>query len=124
MAEDKKTENKETEGNDLQKQLIFFDSLQKQLQVILEQKQMLEIENLQSNAALAELEKADGKIFKAVGSVLIETNSKKMIEELNERLEKNKGRSEKMKKQEEMVKMKMTETQKKIESQLPKQQNP
>ena len=121
MAEDKKTEKKETNNNDLQKQLIFFDSLQKQLQVIMEQRQMIEIENLQSNAALAELEKTDGKVFKAVGSVLIETNAKKMIEDLNERLEKNKLSSEKLKKQEEMIKAKLMEIQKKIEEQIPRQ---
>ncbi|RLG21121.1 hypothetical protein DRN74_03745 [Candidatus Micrarchaeota archaeon] len=108
---------------DLQKQLVFADSLQRQLQNILGQKQFLELENVQINNSLAELEKAKGKVFKAVGNVLIEKDVKKLIDELNEKKKQNDEKIEKLKKQEEMINSKLTEVQKGIEEKLKNKKN-
>lgn len=108
---------------ELQKQLIFMDSLQKQLQAILEQKQYLNLEGIQLNAALAEIEKAEGKLFKIVGPILVEAEPKKLVEDLTERRGKNAETSERLKKQEEMIRSKLTETQKKLEAQFSKQKS-
>ncbi len=73
----------------LQEQLQRLQQLQQTLQVIVSQRQQLEIENSEINRALSELDKMpdDGIVYKSIGSILVKSEKKKLIEELRERKE-------------------------------------
>ena len=73
----------------LQEQLQRMQQLQQTLQVIVSQRQQLEIGNSEIDRALGELEKMpdDGVVYKSIGSLLMKSEKKKLIEELRERKE-------------------------------------
>jgi len=73
----------------IQQQLLRLQQLQQSLAVLLSEKQRLEAEVAEVNAALEEVNKLDDNatVFKAVGPVLVQTNKQKMVTELTERKE-------------------------------------
>jgi len=73
----------------LQEQLLRLQQLQQTLQVVVSQRQQLELERSEVDRALSEIEKMtdDAVIFKSVGSLLIKSERKKVIDELRERRE-------------------------------------
>ena len=70
----------------LQEQITKMQQSQQNLQSILAQKQQVEMENTESERALEELQKAndDDQVFKFAGSILIKSDKKTLIEELEE----------------------------------------
>ncbi|MEM0372413.1 MAG: prefoldin subunit beta [archaeon] len=101
-----------------QKDIVQLQSLQRQLQILAAQKQQFEISVVQADATLAELEKAEGKAYKAIGSVLIESKPKDIIAELNEKRKEANERIETLKAQEERLAKKAEELQKKVQKEL------
>lgn len=73
----------------LQEQLLRLQQLQQTLQAIISQRQQLELENSEIDQALDELVKMDDKslIYKSIGSLLVKSEKKKVIDELSERKE-------------------------------------
>ena len=73
----------------LQEQLMKMQQAQQNLQSIMAQKQQLEMEQLESDKALEELKKAgdNDEVYKHAGSILIKSNKKDLISELEERKE-------------------------------------
>ena len=71
----------------LQEQIGKMQQSQQNLQSILMQKQQVEMENAESDRALEELKKAsDGdQVFKYAGSILIKSDKKSLIDELEEK---------------------------------------
>ncbi len=102
----------------IREHLIRFEQAQQNLQNILIQKQQIEIELIEIEKALAELIKSDDGtiIYKSVGSLLIKTNKKDMVSELNERREFGNTRVTILAKQENRVSESLKEIQAKIES--------
>ena len=100
----------------LQEQLLKLQQAQQNLQSILAQKQQLEIEQAESDRALDELKKAgdDDAVYKHAGSILIKSNKKDLITELEERKELAKTRATVLSKQEERVKESLKEYETKI----------
>ena len=100
----------------LQEQLLKLQQAQQNLQSILAQKQQLEMEQIESDKALEELKKAsdDEVVYKHSGSILIKSNKKDLISELEERKELANTRSTVLKKQEERVKESIKEQESKI----------
>ena len=105
-------------SKETQEELIQLQNLQRQLQIVSTQKQRFDIEVIQIDSALAELEKSEGKIYKAIGSLLIETKNPEMKKELNERRKDAIARAETLGKQEEKLKTKANELQKTLEKKL------
>lgn len=105
--------SKETQEN-----LIQLQNLQRQLQMVSGQRQRFDIDVVQTDNALAELEKSQGKVYKAVGTLLIEAKNAELKKELNERRKDVLARSETMKKQEDKLKIKAEELQKSVEKAL------
>ena len=93
---------------------------QQNLQSILAQKQQVEMENTESDRALEELQKAndDEQVFKYAGSILIKSDKKTLIEELEEKKELSKTKIIVLKKQEERLKVSLQEQEKKIQEML------
>lgn len=73
----------------LQEQLLRLQQLQQTLQVIISQRQQLELESSEIERALGELEKMPdgGLVYRSVGSLLMKSEKKKLVEELRERKE-------------------------------------
>ena len=116
----------------LQEQLSKLQQTQQNLQMIMAQKQQLELEQLETEKALVELNKAndDDAVFKHAGTILIKSNKKDLIEELEEKKELAKTKASLLAKQEERLKTGLKEQETKIQEMIKKpsstdtQQNP
>ena len=73
----------------LQEQLLRLQQFQQTLQIIVSQRQQVELENSEVDRALIELDKIpdDGVVYKSIGSLLVKSEKKKLVEELRERKE-------------------------------------
>ena len=101
----------------VQEQLAKFQQTQQNFQSILMQKQQLESEKLETEKALEELKKTgdDELVFKHAGTIMIKSNKKDLIEELEERVELAKTKSSLLAKQEERLKITLKEQETKIQ---------
>ena len=104
----------------LQEQVAKMQQSQQNLQSIIGQKQQVEMENTESDRALEELQKAndDEQVFKYAGSILIKSDKKTLIEELEEKKELSKTKIIVLEKQEERLKNSLQEQEKKIQEML------
>ena len=109
----------------LQEQIGKMQQSQQNLQSILMQKQQVEMENVESDRALEELKKASDsdQVFKYAGSILIKSDKKSLIDELEEKKELSKTKSTVLAKQEERLKTSLQEQEQKIQEML-KNPNP
>ena len=100
----------------LQEQLMKIQQTQQNLQSVMAQKQQIVMEIAESDKALEELKKAadDDTVYKHAGSVLIKSNKKELIAELEERKELANTRSTVLEKQEARIKESMQEQEAKI----------
>jgi len=107
----------------LQEQLSKLQQTQQNLQMIIAQKQQLELEQLETEKALVELNKAndDDAVFKHAGTILIKSNKKDLIEELEEKKELAKTKASLLAKQEERLKTGLKEQETKIQEMIKKQ---
>jgi prefoldin beta subunit len=116
----------------VQEQLAKLQQTQQNLQSILAQKQQLEFDKLETEKALEELQKVndDDMVFKHAGTILIKSNKKDLIEELEEKKELAKTKASLLVKQEERLKTGLKEQETKIQEMIKKspstgtQQNP
>jgi len=101
----------------VQEQLAKLQQTQQNFQSILMQKQQLESEKLETEKALEELKKSadDELVFKHAGTVMIKSNKKDLIDELEEQIELAKTKSSLLVKQEERLKIALKEQETKIQ---------
>ena len=100
----------------LQEQIGKLQQSQQNLQSIMTQRQHLEMEKAETEKAIDELKKvADGdSVFKQAGTVLIKSDKKTLVDELEEKIELAKTRSTVLEKQEVRVKESLKEQEAKI----------
>jgi prefoldin beta subunit len=100
----------------LQEQLMKMQQSQQNLQAIMQQKQQIEMEKIETDKSLEELKKAsdDDMVYKHAGSILIKSTKKDLIDELEERKELTKTRSTVLEKQESRLKETLKEQEAKI----------
>jgi len=100
----------------LQEQIGKLQQSQQNLQSIMTQRQHLEMEKAETEKALEELKKIadDDSVFKQAGTVLIKSNKKTLVDELEEKIELAKTRSTVLEKQEVRVKETLKEQEAKI----------
>ena len=101
----------------VQEQLAKFQQTQQNFQSIIMQKQQLESEKLETEKALEELKKAsdDELVFKHAGTIMIKSNKKDLIDELEEHIELAKTKASLLVKQEERLKIALKEQETKIQ---------
>jgi len=101
----------------VQEQLARLQQTQQNLQSIMMQKQQLESEKLETEKALEELKKAsdDESVFKHAGTIMIKSNKKDLIDELEEQIELAKTKASLLVKQEERLKTALKEQETKIQ---------
>jgi len=104
----------------VQEQLAKLQQTQQNFQSILMQKQQLESEKLETEKALEELKKAgdDELVFKHAGTIMIKSNKKDLIEELEEHVELAKTKASILVKQEERLKTTLKEQETKIQEMI------
>jgi len=104
----------------VQEQLAKMQQTQQNFQSILMQKQQLESEKLETEKALEELKKAsdDELVFKHAGTIMIKSNKKDLIEELEEQVELAKTKASLLVKQEERLKTTLKEQETKIQEMI------
>ena len=101
----------------VQEQLARLQQTQQNFQSIMMQKQQLESEKLEIEKALEELKKAsdDESVFKHAGTIMIKSNKKDLIDELEEHVELAKTKASLLVKQEERLKITLKEQETKIQ---------
>ena len=104
----------------VQEQLAKFQQTQQNFQSILMQKQQLESQKLETEKALEELKKAgdDEAVFKHAGTIMIKSNKKDLLEELEEHMELAKTKASLLAKQEERLKTTLQEQETKIQEMM------
>ena len=104
----------------VQEQLAKLQQTQQNFQSILMQKQQLESEKLETEKALEELKKVsdDELVFKHAGTIMIKSNKKDLIEELEEQAELAKTKASILVKQEERLKTTLKEQETKIQEMI------
>jgi len=101
----------------VQEQLAKLQQTQQNFQSIQMQKQQLESEKHETEKALEELKKAsdDESVFKHAGTIMIKSNKKDLIDELEEHIELAKTKASLLVKQEERLKIALKEQETKIQ---------
>jgi len=101
----------------VQEQLAKLQQTQQNFQSIQMQKQQLESEKHETEKALEELKKAsdDESVFKHAGTIMIKSNKKDLIDELEEHVELAKTKASLLVKQEERLKITLKEQETKIQ---------
>ena len=104
----------------VQEQLARLQQTQQNFQSIMMQKQQLESEKLEIEKALEELKKAndDESVFKHAGTIMIKSNKKELLEELEEQMELAKTKASLLAKQEERLKVTLQEQETKIQEMM------
>ncbi|MFP3133157.1 MAG: prefoldin subunit beta [Nitrososphaeria archaeon] len=100
----------------LQEELARYDQLQQTLQVLLAQKQQVDLEIAELDRALEELQKQpdDVEVYKVAGSIMIKSNKQDLLKELQEKKELANTRRTVLSKQEEKVRQSLQEVQSKL----------
>jgi prefoldin beta subunit len=104
----------------LQEQLLRLQQLQQTLQVVVTQRQQLELEGSDIDRALKELGKIDDEdpVYKSIGALLVKSERKTLIEELQERRELVNTRVTVLTRQQSRAETKVKELQQSIQSKL------
>ncbi|HDI52901.1 MAG TPA: prefoldin subunit beta [Candidatus Bathyarchaeota archaeon] len=104
----------------IQEQLAKIQQLQNTLQSLLIQKQRLELELSETERALKALESIpeDAKVYKAVGTILVEKSRDEVFKELSERKEFLEMRSKVLARQETKTRERLTALQRSLQREL------
>jgi len=104
----------------VQEQLAKLQQTQQNFQSIIMQKQQVESEKLETGKALEELKKTsdDELVFKHAGTIMIKSNKKDLIEELEEQVELAKTKASILVKQEDRLKTTLKEQETKIQEMI------
>ncbi len=104
----------------LREQILRLQQLQRTLEVVVSQKTQLELESSEIQRALSELEKMDDQavVYKSIGSLLVKSDKKTVINELNDREDIVSTRVAVLSRQEARARKKIAELQRRIQDQL------
>ena len=97
-----------------------LESYQQQLQLVIQQKQKVQVDLNDAKKALEEVEKVEENIpiYKTVGTLIVKTSKDKAVEELKEKIETLEVRLNALTRQEQKLNEKIKELTQKIQSML------
>lgn len=104
--------------DNLNKELIEYENMEKQLEVLLIQKHQLQIQLNEIKHAMDELGKSTGDVYRSVGSVLLHTTKETAEKDLKERSELLEVKLNAISKQEEKLRSTVMDTQKKLQERM------
>jgi len=100
-----------------QEEIIKFQQIQQQLQILMMQKQQLQLQNAEVDGAIKEIENTKEKeVFEIVGNVMIKKPKKEIMDSLKEKKELIDLRTSTIDKQLDKLNEKAIEIQKKLSS--------
>jgi len=104
----------------LQEQIARLQQLQQTLQVLITQKQQVDLELTETDRALEELQKLSGDavVFKSIGAVLVRKDKDALEKELSEKKELLGVRASVLGKQEEKTREKLRELEQTLQAKL------
>ena len=104
----------------LQEQIAKLQQLQQTLQVIVSQKQQLDVELADTTRAIEELEKTpdDAAVFKSLGAILVKKDKASVTKELSEKKELLTVRVSVLGRQEEKTREKLRELEAQLQAKL------
>ena len=104
----------------LKEQIERYEQLQQNLQSVLVQKQQIDLEIIETDRALAELNKStdDVKVYKSAGTVMISSNKADVIKDLTESKNLSNTKITVLNKQEERLKVSLKEVQEKLDGSM------
>ena len=111
MAAEKLTE-------DQKKEIMDYQSLQQQYQLLAMQKQQVAVALAENKAACEAIAKAKGKVYRFAGSVLVEKDKNTLVGELGKENETLELRSKVFDKQEKQLREKLEAVTKKLQASL------
>ena len=103
---------------DLNRELIEYENMEKQLEVLLIQKHQLQIQSNEIKHALEELKKSQGSVYRSIGSIMIHTNREAAEADLEERDELIEVKLNAITKQEEKLRTTVMDTQRKLQERM------
>ncbi len=103
---------------ELEKSLLDYENLEKQLQVIVLQRHQLQLQLNEINLASEELKKAKGEVYRSIGTVMVKSNVEDAQKELKERKDLIEIRLNAAGKQEEKLRANLIELQKKLQEKM------
>jgi prefoldin beta subunit len=104
--------------DDLNRELIEYENMEKQLEVLLIQKHQLQIQTNEIRHALDELKKSQGEVYRSVGSIMIHTTREAAEADLKERDELIEVKLNAISKQEEKLRTTVMDTQKRLQERM------
>jgi prefoldin beta subunit len=105
----------------LNKQLLEYENLEKQLEVVLLQKHQLQLQLNEIKHALEELKKAKGEVYRSSGSLMIQSNKEEAEKDLTDRRELIEVKLTALEKQEGKLRESVTSAQKDLQERLKEQ---
>jgi prefoldin beta subunit len=106
------------EADDLNRELVEYENMEKQLEVLLIQKHQLQMQMNEIKHALEELKKAKGEVYHSIGSILVHTTKEHAEADLKERDELVEVKLNAITKQEEKLRSVVMDTQKKLQEKM------
>ncbi len=103
---------------ELEKSLIDYQNLERQLQSTVLQKSQLQFQANEINVASEELKKATGDVYKSIGSVMVKSSKEDAEKDLKERKELAEIRMNALAKQEEKLRLHLETLQQKLEEKM------
>ncbi len=106
------------DNEDLNRSLVEYENMEKQLEVLLIQKHQLQIQSNEVRHALDELKKAEGEVYRSVGSIMLHTTKEAAEADLKERQEIIEVKLNAINKQEEKLRSTVMDSQKKLQEKM------
>lgn len=106
------------EKQDTEKKIAQLQSLEQNLQNFLLQKQSFQSQLIEVENAVEELNKADGNVYKIVGSIMVSSNKDDLKKDLGDKKELLAIRIKNVEKQEEKIKEKASKLQHEVLSEV------
>ncbi len=103
---------------ELEKTLVEYENLERQLQVLVLQKHQLQLQLNEINLAQEEIKKARGDVYKSIGSVMVKSSPEDAEKDLKERKELADMRLGTITKQEEKLRSNLVILQKKLQEKM------
>lgn len=113
-----KDKGADKETVDLNKALIEFENMEKQLEVLLLQKNQLKIQLTETKNAQDELKHAAGEVYKSVGSLVLKTTKEKAEKDLKDKTELIEVKLVAIDKEEEKLRHAIKELQQSLQEQM------
>jgi len=103
---------------DMNKDLLEYENLEKQLEILLIQKHQLHLQLNEIRHALEELKKAKGDVYRSIGSIVMHTTKESAESDLKEKVEIVEVKLNAIGKQEEKLRTTVLESQKRLQERM------